>query len=551
MNTLNNTTKPIERSSDLFLKYPQGVHKPAPYDILELSSELQYQQETKTLADDRKKQGQFFTPPAIARFMASLFSTFPMHIKVLDPGAGIGTLSAAVCERIASLRTPRKIELVLYETDESIIPLLDKNMAFCRSALQEAGHSMSYRIHNSDFILSNSHVFGGQLTLFDTGIKEDKFNAVIMNPPYFKIAKDSQYAQIMHLIVHGQPNIYALFMALASKMLKPEGELAAITPRSFCNGLYFRGFRRWFFGCMSLKHIHLFGSRTDAFRGAKVLQESVITLAQRSIDTLDAISISTSFGHDSLEKAKSRQMPVGDIVDDTNSDMVIRIPENDQDTKIMKLVDSWSKGFEELGLGVSTGPVVMFRAKEFLLDSVNGQAPLLSVHNVRPFETIWPVHKKNKPIAFKVCDGALKRRLLLPTRNYVLLRRFSAKEERRRLTASCFLADNENKPYVALENHLNYVYHRSRELTTDEIYGIAALFNSSLLDRFFRTISGNTQVNATELRTMKFPDLETVARIGKRITGLHDFIPSMAEHIVLEELGINGEIERYLTEFTL
>ena len=66
-----------------------------------------------------------------------------------------------------------------------------------------------------------------------------------------------------------------------------------------------------------------------------------------------------------------------------------------------------------------------------------GTAPLLEPHNVRPFETIWPVERRGKPTAFRVCRDSLKH--LVPARNYVLLRRFSAKEERRRLTASWFL----------------------------------------------------------------------------------------------------------------
>jgi adenine-specific DNA-methyltransferase len=124
----------------------------------------------------------------------------------------------------------------------------------------------------------------------------------------------------------------------------------------------------------------------------------------------------------------------------------------------------------------------------------------------------------------------------VPTRNYVLLRRFSAKEERRRLTASWLLRTAEARPYLALENHLNYVYHAERELTVDEVLGLTALFNSALLDRYFRIISGNTQVNATEIRTMRFPALDRVAAIGRRVKDLPDYQPAKVERVVLEGL---------------
>ena len=144
-----------------------------------------------------------------------------------------------------------------------------------------------------------------------------------------------------------------------------------------------------------------------------------------------------------------------------------------------------------------------------------------------------------------MCQASLKH--LVPTRNYVLLRRFSAKEERRRLTASWLLRAEESRPYLALENHLNYVYHADRELTAEETYGLTALFNSALLDRYFRIISGNTQVNATEIRSIRFPTLDRVAAIGERVKVLGEFRPDKVERLVLEELGINGGIAAYLT----
>ena len=103
-----------------------------------------------------------------------------------------------------------------------------------------------------------------------------------MNPPYFKVRKDSEHAKLMRCIVHGQPNIYAFFMALGARLLKEHGELVAITPRSFCNGLYFRGFRRWYFDRVALDHVHIFESRTETFKHSNVLQENIITKVHRS-----------------------------------------------------------------------------------------------------------------------------------------------------------------------------------------------------------------------------------------------------------------------------
>jgi len=162
--------------------------------------------------------------------------------------------------------------------------------------------------------------------------------------------------------------------------------------------------------------------------------------------------------------------------------------------------------------------------------------PLLHPHNVKAFATPWPLAKKGKHKAFKCCEDSL--RLLVPTKNYVLIKRFSSKEEKRRLTAACLLMADFPFPYVGIQNHVNYVYHAERDLTEDEVFGIAALFNSKLIDRYFRTISGNTQVNATEIRAMNFPDLKTLARIGKQARRE----TAETETVVLQELGVTGSL---------
>jgi adenine-specific DNA-methyltransferase len=410
------------------------------------------------------------------------------------------------------------------------------------------GHTMTYEIHGEDFILDAAATIFGPPSLFNESPDLGEFDAVIMNPPYFKVLKSSPYARVMNDVVHGQPNIYALFVAAAAQMLRPGGNLVAITPRSFCNGLYFRGFRRWFFDKMALDRIHLFESRTEAFRD--VLQESVITASHRLGKPSSTVAVSTSFGLD-LHTAKPAILPVSSVIDDSCGHANIRIFAGAEDRAISEVVESWDHRFAELGLQISTGPVVMFRATEFLLAEPNGNnsAPLLSVFNVKPFQTEWPsIHKKH-PTAFRVCPDS--KRLLLPTRNYVLLRRFSAKEEHRRLTASFLLESDIAQPFVALENHLNYVYHAERELTVDEVYGLASLFNSTLLDRYFRTISGNTQVNATEIRSMKFPSLRTVAAIGRKVRKLEFLDSEAVELIVFRELRISKEISAHLLEGTL
>ena len=514
--------------------------KPKAPDLLERAYSRQLEFEEETTEACRKAKGQFFTPPSIARFMARQFKRVPSKFALLDPGAGTGALTLAVCERLLVSRTPKSLNVHLFETDKEVLPILLSNMKDAQDALKRAGHSFEYVVDSRDFLLD---IAASNPTLFaDSSI--GPFDAVITNPPYFKINKSSDYARALSEIVHGQPNIYTLFMAQSCLLVREGGEFVAITPRSFCNGLYFREFRKWFFDRMSLENVHLFGSRSSMFREAKVLQENIITRFRKLKSQSSTVSVSRTRSRD-FSEIEVQELPSEQVIDDTCGESLIYVPEVSEDAEVVRYAESWPHRFADLGLKISTGPVVMFRAKEFLLDEPNGTSvPLLSAHNVKPFTMNWPVEKKKWPLAFK--SNRASRKHLTATGNYVLVKRFSAKEERRRLTAGCIFTDSVDTDFVALENHLNFIYHGDRELSRHETLGIAALFNSVVFDRYFRCFSGNTQVNATEVRIMKFPELDAIAEIGRRVSELEDTNRSETETIVLDELQINGELRTYV-----
>ena len=296
--------------------------------------------------------------------MAGLFTRIPDRFRLLDAGAGVGSLATAVCDRVLTLRSPRHVEIVLYENDAALLPLLEENMRHCREALIAAGHELRYTIHGQDFILSTQGR-QAQRRLFDENEALEPFDAAILNPPYFKIGVGSAHALAMEDIFQGQSNIYMLFMARAADLLRANGEMVAITPRSFCGGLYFKNFRRWFFSRMTLCHVHLFECRRSTFDD--VLQESVITHTQRSGVAAPSTTITTCLGRDIPAKLEKLTLPSAKVLDDTSGDMVLRIPTTAEDAAVVDAVESWPDRFAELGLQVSTGRVVLFRAEEFLL----------------------------------------------------------------------------------------------------------------------------------------------------------------------------------------
>lgn len=470
-----------------------------------IAAEQQRRFETLTLRRARKARGHVGTPATVAHFMADMFSEIPAAARILDPGAGVGILAAAVCERVLRQRSPRQLEIELWENDAALIPHLRKTMDHCRNSLQASGHGLDYTICVDDFVLAN-----GRGTLFEHG-PAPSFNLVILNPPYQKLRKESAQAKAMEYLVHGQPNIYALFMAAAAQLLLPGGQMVAITPRSYFNGVYFKAFRRWFFDRMAIRQIHVFESRTEAFN--EVLQETVILRAEKAGRPKD-INLTTSFGRDLHDVTRSC-VHYDNVVDNSSGDRIVRVTTNNFEAEIVAALDFLPHRFRDLGFEVSTGPVVTFRSTEYLRHArAKDTAPLLWMHNVRPFVTRF-TPKGSKPTHIAVGEGS--KRLLLPSKRYVLLKRFTAKEEKRRLVAGIMERSDSYSEWVGLENHLNYVYRRSGEISRAEAVGLAAFFNSVLVDRYFRAISGNTQVNASELRAMPLPGGRVLAQIGEQV----------------------------------
>ena len=308
----------------------------------------------------------------------------------------------------------------------------------------------------------------------------------------------------------GDPNIYALFVAKALSLLAPQGELIFITPRSFTNGLYFKGFRKYLLKNNSLKAIHIFKSRKDAFKESDVLQENVIFKIVKDLQQSN-IRVSSSNGVDDLNKSEINDYDSDLLLDSTSSESFIRIPESQEDAEVLSLVESWGNTFDEMGYFISTGPVVEYRSKEFLEPTQTDSLPLINAHNLQDLKVVFDgSHKKDK--RFYLIEGASK--WLVPNKNYVLIRRISSKDEKKRIGASVYEASNFKQDFVALENHINFIGHKERDMTLEETYGLALILRSNLFDTYFRTISGNTQVNATEIKTLKFCSKEVIEELG-------------------------------------
>jgi adenine-specific DNA-methyltransferase len=480
----------------------------------------------------QKDLGQFLTPPHVADLMAAMFEIHAPHLRLLDAGAGIGILSAAFVRReLQKKMPPKRIEVTAYELDAALVGGLKETYDACRLASRQRGVEFSATIHNTDFIAEAAEM--RRRDFFSK--KPQVFDAAIVNPPYGKLSTTSAGYRLLQAVGAETTNLYTAFLNLIIDLLCPKGELVAITPRSFCNGAYFKPFRQRLLDEMSLRRIHVFESRTAAFKHDNVLQENVILHAAKDRRQSPTICVSQSSGGDH-DAVHSRTFRAAEIVSPADAEVFIHIPTSEQHLAARGQVARLEASIDRLGLTVSTGRVVDFRAREQIRQKPEaGTCPLIYPCHFNGLFVTWPANRSRKPNAIR--DDEQTQNLVIPAAVYVLTKRFTSKEERRRVVACIYDPVRVGAQRVGFENHLNYIHACGKGLDMLLAKGLWAYLNSSILDLYFREFNGHTQVNATDLRNMRFPTAHQLRAIGCQI-GDESLKQDRVDQIVTGELKV-------------
>jgi adenine-specific DNA-methyltransferase len=497
------------RKSDVSRRKKTVISSHRLENFLAKTEQIRVEATEKLDASLRGRMGQYLTPTSVAGYMASLFRCDANSIRLLEAGAGVGSLIAAFVSEICRRgRLPERIDVTAYEIEPILISGLNETIGLCREVCKEVGIRFSAAVFDGDFIGSAVSSLAGDL--FDVR-QTNRFNAAILNPPYHKIRSNSAARLALRRGGIEASNLYAGFVGLSVKMLEPSGEMVAITPRSFCNGPYFKPFRELLLENTDFRHIHVFNSRDKAFCGDDVLQENIIyRLVKRSQSPKVIISSSDSAGDRSVE----RGVNFADVVLPNDPNKFVHLSVSDSDRRIASNMRQLGSSLENLGITVSTGRVVDFRAKQHLRDEPEpGTVPLIYPCHFNGGYVDWPKNGSKKPNAIVACLDTED--LLVPEGYYVLVRRFSSKEERKRIVAVVYNPKKVSAKLVGFENHVNYFHQNGRGLSKAIAQGLAVYLSSTLVDNYFRQFNGHTQVNATDLRSLLYPSLEQLETLGK------------------------------------
>lgn len=466
---------------------------------------------------DPKKRallGQFLTPSSVAGLMASMFCNRKGVIRLLDAGAGIGSLSAAfVAEMCTRQHKPRAIQVTAFEVDLGLIDRLHETLEQCAKSCIDSGIRFAFDVRATDFIVEGVAMLSKDL--FHSP-QVQSFDCAILNPPYRKIRNDSAERQLLRSVDIETSNLYSGFLAIALELLDPDGEMVAITPRSFCNGPYFRSFRRRLLNIASLRRIHVFQSRNSTFSDDRVLQENIIFHAAKS-KTNGSMNITSSQGPEDLGMTSLRVMS-DELVHPQDREAFIHLVTDGMERNIANLMEEMAASLDQLGLEVSTGRVVDFRAKAHLRKkSSRNTAPLIYPLHFHSGFIRWPKTTGRKLDA--IVASRATEDLLVDSTTYVLVKRFSAKEEPRRVVPAVYDPTQIKADKVGFENHLNYFHKNGRGLDPRLARGLTLYLGSTFVDRYFRQFSGHTQVNASDLRTLRYPSTKVLRKLGFRVNG--------------------------------
>ena len=338
--------------------------------------------QAKGVRSRQAQLGQFLTPQNVANFMAGMFDPFALPAtSLMDAGAGGGALTIAFAGRWQK-ESDGLLRITAYEMDGHIQPVLSELLAELND---RPGVS-------SELVLGDFIERAATMIALDRG---ERYTHAILNPPYKKIGSQSADRSYLRAAGLETVNLYSGFVGLAVALLQQGGEIVAIIPRSFCNNPYYEPFRHFILNRAALRRIHLFDSRNSAFKADGVLQENVIIHMQRGAPQGEVI-VSTSTD-DFFNDLESRAYPFSEIVFPSDPARFIHIPSGVAQPLLQS--DTFAFTLDDVGIKVSTGPVVDFRMKDELLAQAGPDAvPLLYPGHFAGENVAWPrshTHKRD------------------------------------------------------------------------------------------------------------------------------------------------------------
>lgn len=235
--------------------------------------------------EHRKKYAQFFTPPAIAKFMVEWVLKGSSSGSAFDPAFGLGAFFE---------NAPKGCEFSGCDVDHKIIEYFNENTEL-----------KPKKIECEDYLLR----FG------------ERRSGIVCNPPYLRFQKFmnrnavfSAFNDRLGVRLSGYTNIASAFLVKSISELTADGRLAYILPSEFLNAGYGELVKRWLVRGAHLDSIIEVACEKDAFE--EVITSVCIVLydAARKIDAVSFRKVASMndfpsvLKQDPISKVKVREL---------------------------------------------------------------------------------------------------------------------------------------------------------------------------------------------------------------------------------------------------
>lgn len=223
-------------------------------------------------------------------------------------------------------------------------------------------------------------------------------------------------------------------------------------------------------------------------------------------------------------------VPYSSVV--AGKDKYVFLPINTDQMHVISKIHLFQKTLPEEGIRMRTGIVVDFRQwKELRKRPGDHVVPLFYSQHIRDGR----VHHRPSGKEYDwIADE--KPGLIQKNKNYVFCKRFTAKEEHRRLQCGIYLAEDFGKySSIGTQNKINYIESMDgSDMDLPTTYGVYALLNSTLFDTYYRILNGSTQVNSTEINSIPVPPMETIREIGRKLIKTGDLTTANCDSVLSE-----------------
>ena len=476
--------------------------------------------------------GRLFTKKESAKIMASAFSidVEKTSYTILDPGAGTGILTAAVIERICKeAPSCKQIFVTCYENNPAFADMLEDNLERIR---KKCRHDFDVRlfasVYRENYLTeSKNHYI---VTFFDT--VPDKYDVIICSPPTELYEKDSPEALATGGVTQLKTGAPYLFLAQAAKQLEASGELTIMLPVSYASAASLTPLRLELANSLSLESLHLFvGKQKNLKRAVPLKKNFILTYKNAPKNSKVAISCSEDNGKNTV---KLSSLAYDFVVDKETG--ALTLPKSAEDTMIVEHISRLPETLSSLGLKMSTGLIIDSKCEGMIFSEPReGTVPLIRQNAIKNGVVVFPSKISGQYIA------PLKSALMQKNKNMIIIKRIPAKSDARFINSAIYLAAQMPKEsFISTHNKVNFIdtVNRDAEMCPRLVFGLFALLNSTIYDRFLSIVSKSKQINAKEFKSLPLPPKNIIENIGVRLMSLRQTSVKACDQVVNPTLHI-------------